>query len=77
MNQPNQIRPIHKKESAATESLKEASITPVVLALPENSGLYTLYPNACDKQLGCVLLQEQDDFSSRSVGYLLYNVNGE
>ena len=44
-------------------------ITPPVLALPKYGRPYTLDTDACDYQVGCVLLQLQEDNTLRPVGY--------
>lgn len=41
--------------------LKEALIVPAVLALPYRSRRVALGTNACNVQIGCVLLQHQPD----------------
>lgn len=48
-------------EFLALDGRKEKLISPLVLSLPGYNGQYTLDVDACNKQIGCVLLQEQKD----------------
>lgn len=40
---------------------KEALVPQPVLVLPDSTGNMMLYKDECDKQVGCVLLQKQDE----------------
>lgn len=51
-------------ESAAMASLNEAIISPLVPALPRSKGQYTHLTVAYDKQIGFILLHEQEDGSN-------------
>ena len=44
-------------------------MSPPVLALPRCGRKYTLDTDACGHQVGCTLLQEQPEGSTRPVGY--------
>lgn len=49
--------------------LKKELITQPVLALPQLNGHYTIDTDACDSQVACVLLQEQEDKVLKLTGY--------
>lgn len=57
--QSKQFGLLDEMESAAVASLKRAIIITPALLLPRTEGQYTLDINACDKQIECVLFQEQ------------------
>lgn len=58
-DQPEHFGSLNVKESAAVVSVEGALISPSVLFLLKNKGLYILYTYSCDKQIKCVLYQEQ------------------
>lgn len=58
-NQPKSFGLLHKEELNAIEALKESLIGPPVSDLAKNDGNYTLVPDACDKQIGCLFLQDR------------------
>ena len=67
--QPAKFDELNAEETKAFEDLKGLLIAPPVLALPKAEGKYTVDTDACDLQVGCVLLQEQEDGTNRPVGY--------
>ena len=68
-DRPFNFGPLNKEETEAYERLRDSMISPPVLALPTAGKPYVLDTDACDYQVGCVLLQEQDDGTNRPVGY--------
>lgn len=48
---------------------KQSLKTPPVLALPRDEGKLTVDTDACDKQIGCVLLQEKPHGTTKRIGY--------
>ena len=48
-------------EMTAFETLKEKLVKPPILTLPKANRPLILDTDACDLQLGCVLLQQQED----------------
>lgn len=73
--QPATFDGLDETEQAAYETLKKALIRPPVLALPQLDGHYIIYTDACDEQVGCVLLQVQPDGTESPVGYFLRTLN--
>lgn len=57
------------KEEGRGCVIKIRSHKPLVLALPRTMGRYTLDTYACYKQIGCVLLQKQEDRNSLPAGF--------
>lgn len=49
--------------------LQDKVMSPSVLALPYGGGQFTLDTDACNVQIGCVLLQDQPDQTKRPVDY--------
>ena len=62
-------------EKEAVDALKEKLTSTPVLALPRATGQFTIDTDACDYQVGCVLLQRQDDDSLRPIGYWSRTLN--
>ena len=62
-------------ELAAFETLKGRMTSPPILTLPREGKPYTIDTDASSYQLGCALLQEQDDKSLQPVGYWSYSLN--
>lgn len=56
-------------------ALKDALVSWLVLALPNCTGQMTLYTDAGDKQVGCILLQKQEDKTVRLFGYCSCSLN--
>lgn len=66
----------HDEEEIATiNPLKGALVLPPVIALPKSSGHKTLDKDACDKQVGCLLLPLQDDETTRPAGFCSHKHN--
>ena len=68
-DQPFDFGELTLEETEAYEQLRDSMISPPVLALPKAGKTYVLDTDACNYQLGCVLMQEQDDGSHRPIGY--------
>ena len=66
--QPDKFDELTDEQKAAFNELKERLISPPILALPQPHGHYVLDTDACDKQVGCVLMQEQEG-TLRPIGY--------
>lgn len=60
-DQPATFPPLNSGELQAKETLKNVLIYPLILALLYAGGQMTLDTNACNIQIGCVLLQKQPD----------------
>jgi len=67
--EPVSFGPFNDKEQEAFDTLKMRLISPPVIALPRGTGKYTVDTDACDRQVGCVLLQEQLTGPDRPIGY--------
>lgn len=74
-DQPKQFEPLDGEERAAVTLLKRFVIRSPVLALPRAKGWYRPNTDVCDKQIGCVLLQEQEEGRNRAVGYWSRTLN--
>lgn len=57
------------------ETLQNRLTQPPTLALPCRNGKYTVKTDACDRQVGCVLLQEHSYGTTRLVGYWSRSLN--
>lgn len=55
-------------ETNALETLRHLMVSPPIVALPKMTGRYMLDTDACDKQIGWVLRQDQMDGASNPVG---------
>lgn len=54
----------------------QAKLTsPPVLALPNRKGHITVGTDACDKNVGCVLLQKQPDGTTKPIGYWILSLS--
>ena len=58
-----------EEQLEAFETLKKALVTPPILALPKVDRPYVIETDASEYQIGCTLLQEQDDGLPHPVGY--------
>ena len=67
--QPQRWDTLEPKARAAFRTLKEHSAEPPVLALTLREGHVTVETDACDRILGAVLLQAQEDGSKRPIGF--------
>lgn len=68
-DEPTKFDSLTTEETEAFETLKSKLVEPPVLALPRGKGRYTVDTDACNEQVGCVLLQEQPDGVKRPIGY--------
>lgn len=68
-DQPKQFGVWDASESVAVASLEEDLIILPVLVLLRSEGRCTRDTDACNRQIGGVLLQQRKDGSNRSVGY--------
>lgn len=73
--QPVGSSPLDETELSALEAFKTAHIQPPVLAVPDANGPHTLDRNACDVQIGCVLLQKQHGDTLKPIGYWFCSFN--
>lgn len=69
MDHRTNFEPINKKKLSAMNELKDALVPPPVLALPISSGHVILDTAACDKHVGCMLLQKQEDDTARTIEF--------
>lgn len=53
--------PLSEEKRDTMKKLQIKLISPSVLELPRFTGRYTVDTDACDRKVGCVLLQEQTD----------------
>jgi hypothetical protein len=67
--EPPQLGPLSSEQVTAFDTLRDALLNPLILALPRIEGAFTLDTDASDHQLGGCLLQSQPDRSQRPVGY--------
>lgn len=51
------------------ENVKTLLTSPTVLSLPRTTGQYKLNINECHSQVGCVLLQHEEDGIKRPIRY--------
>ena len=75
-DQPKSFGALTDEEFEAFATLRNHLINPPILALPKVGKKYIVETDACDEQVGCVLLQEQDtegDF--RPIGYWSRTLN--
>lgn len=57
--EPASFHNLNETERKAFEELNNQLISPPVMALPKPKGKYTIDTDACDEQVGYVLLQTQ------------------
>ena len=67
--EPQHFDHLTDEELSAMKDLQDKLITPPVLALPRPNGRITIDTDACAYQVGCVLLQEQEDQTVKPIGY--------
>lgn len=75
MDQPTNFGPFNEEVLAAINAMKDALLSPPVLAIPIFIAHMTLDTDACDKRVGCVLLQKQEDKIARPIGYWSRSLN--
>ena len=67
--QPSRFGDLTDEELKAFRELKRRLTSPLILALPKRDGYCKLDTDACDHQVGCTLLQDQDGADYRPVRY--------
>lgn len=60
---------MEEDNTAAVETLEARLVSTPILTLPWKTGGYMLDTDACDQEVGCVLLKQHSDGNTRSVGY--------
>ena len=73
--EPTQLGPLSEEELESYETLKTNLVTAPILALPREGYRFTLDTDACDYQVGCVLLQEQPNGDKHPIGYWSRGLN--
>lgn len=66
---PTKFGNLSERAHAAFVQLKSKVASPRVLSMPRHSSLYVLETDACDSQVGCVLIQPDDKRSLRPFNY--------
>lgn len=56
-------------EMTSFRTLKNYLFKPLILALPRSILTYVLYTDACEKELGAILMQRYAEYSLRPTGY--------
>ena len=67
--QPYRIGTLSDEEFGSFRELKRLLMNPPILGLPRLGYKYTLDTDACDKQVGCTLLQDQPNGDRLPIGY--------
>lgn len=67
--EPVHFRQLSNEERDAMKQLQIKLISPPVLALPKLTRKYTVDTDACDRQVGYVMLQEQRYGTTKHVSY--------
>ena len=67
--EPFEFGHLNDAEHSAFLTLKDKLVNPPILALPRHNYHYTLDTDACEDQVGCVLLQEQPNGDKLPIGY--------
>ena len=67
--QPQRWESLEPNAEKAFHALKDTLAKPPILALPRRSGHITVETDACDRQLGAVLLQAQADGTNKPIGF--------
>lgn len=57
------------RKNVFVHGLEDKLTSPPVLVLPRSAGQYTVDPDVSDGQLGCALLQEQENKQLKPIGY--------
>lgn len=68
-DEPATFDRIGKDKTEAFDSLKQRLMKLPVFGLPSLNGRYTTDTDASDKNIGCVLLQEQPEGTTQPIGY--------
>lgn len=77
MKEPKKLSTLDKTKSATVASLKAALIRLPVLVSSKTRRRYTLDTNPCDKQIGCVILEKQEDRGNRLFAYRSQTLNDQ
>lgn len=64
-----ELGPLNEEQLKPLDILQEELISPPVLTLPKRKGQFTLDTDGCDRQVGGVQLQRQEDGKERAIGY--------
>ena len=67
--QPAKFGDFTDEEHEAFEELKRRLTSPPILALPNQKGSYRWDTDACDHQVGCTLLKDQEGLGYALIGY--------
>ncbi len=67
--EPASIDFLSPEQADAFDKLRQLLLHPPILALPRRDGLFTLYTDASDGQLGCCLMQDQPNSDRLPVGF--------
>lgn len=73
--EPTTFETLEETERLAFRALQEKLTSPPVLALPRFQGRYIIDTDACDKQIGCILLQQQSDGHDEPISYWSRSLN--
>lgn len=68
-DQPKHFGPLDEEKTKSMNSMKSAHASPPVLALLSSTGHMMLNTDACDVQLGCVLLHTLPERTTKPIGY--------
>lgn len=69
-DKPKYFGPLDEEELQAFATLRNCLLSPPILALPKMGKPYIVETDACNEQVGCVLLQEQETAKDyRPIGY--------
>jgi hypothetical protein len=72
--QSPKLGPLTEEQLSSFNALREKLLHPPVLALPRREGRYILDTDASNEQIGCFVLQEQADASTRQIRYWSRNL---
>lgn len=73
-DQPTHLEKLDEDEILIQQTLQQKLITPPVLALPGSTSTYPLDSDACNRQIGWVLLQQQPE-PDKPNGYCSKSLN--
>ena len=75
-DEPKVFGALSEEEFEAFATLRESLLKPPILALPKVGKHYILETDACNEQVGCILLQEQETAKDyRPIGYWSRTLN--
>ena len=70
-----ELPPFNEEQSAAFQLLKKALLSPPILRLPRKDLPYSVDTDACNRQLGCALLQTYPDGTRHPIGFWSRSLN--